>query len=77
MLKRFFELREDIGQVMEKMGSPVKELKCPQWVQDPAFMVDITQHLNNRNKMLQGRKKFVTQYRGAARDFGPHEKNET
>ena len=57
VLKRFFELREDIGQVMEKMGSPVKELKCSQWVKDLAFMVDITQHLNNRNKMLQGRKK--------------------
>ena len=40
-------LREDIGQFMEKMGSPVKELECPQWVQDLAFMVDITQHLNN------------------------------
>ena len=57
MLKCFFELREDIGQFMEKMGSPVKELKCSQWVKDLAFMVDITQHLNNRNKMLQGRKK--------------------
>ena len=47
VLKRFFEVREDIGQFMEKMGSPVKELECPQWVQDLAFMVDITQHLNN------------------------------
>ena len=51
MLKRFFELREEIGQYMEKKGSPVKELKCLQWVQDLAVMVDITQHLNNRNKM--------------------------
>ena len=57
MLKRFFEVREDIGQFMEKMGSPVRELKCPQWVKDLAFMVDITQHLNNRKPMLQARKK--------------------
>ena len=60
MLKRFFEVREDIGQFMEKMGSPVRELKCPQWVQDFAFMVDITKRLNNLNKMLQGRRKIVT-----------------
>ena len=52
MLKRFFEVLEDIGQFMEKMGSPVRELNCPQWVQDLAFMADIIQHLNNRNKML-------------------------
>ena len=65
----FFELQEDIGQFMEKMGSPVKELKCPQWVQDLAFMVDITQHLNNRNKMLQGRKNMVTQYNDSIRAF--------
>ena len=45
------------GQFMEKNGNPVKELKCPEWVQDLAFMVDITQHLNNLNKMLQGCKK--------------------
>ena len=65
----FFELQEDIGQFMEKMGSPVKELKCSQWVKDLAFMVDITQHLNNRNKMLQGRKIIVIQYNDSIRAF--------
>jgi len=30
-------------------------------MQDLAFMLDITQHLNNLNKMLQGRKRLVTQ----------------
>jgi CRISPR/Cas system-associated endoribonuclease Cas2 len=54
---------------MEKKGSPVKELKCPQWVQDLAFIVDITQHLNYLNKMLQGRKKNVTQYHDSIRAF--------
>ncbi|XP_066941420.1 general transcription factor II-I repeat domain-containing protein 2B-like [Macrobrachium rosenbergii] len=69
VLKRFFELREEIGQFMEKKGNPVKELKCLEWVQDLAFMVDITQHLNNLNKMLQGRKKVVTQYYENIRSF--------
>ena len=72
-LKRFFELREDIGPFMEKMVSPVKELKCPQWVQDLSFMVDITQHVNNRNKMLQGRKIIVTQYNDSIRAFKSEE----
>ena len=54
---------------MEKMGSPVWELKCLQWVQDLAFMVDITQRLNNLNKMLQGRRKIVTQYNDSIRVF--------
>ena len=54
---------------MEKMGSPVKELKCPQWVQDFAFMVDITKRLNNLNKMLQGSRKIVTQYNDRIRTF--------
>ena len=62
VLKRFFELREEIGQFLEKKGRPVEDFKCPEWVRDLAFMVDITQHLNNLNKMLQGRKKVVTQF---------------
>jgi len=32
-------------------------------------MVDITQHLNNLNKMLQGRKRLVTQYYDTIRAF--------
>lgn len=62
VLKRFFELRGEIGQFMEKKGCPVKELKCKEWVQDLAFMVDITQHLNTLNTKLQGRNRVVTQY---------------
>ena len=58
VLKRLFELREDIGQLMEKKSNPVEELKCLEWVQDLAFMMDIAQHFNNLNKMVQGRKKL-------------------
>lgn len=47
---------------MEKKGRPVGELKCPEWVRDLAFMVDITQHLSSLNKTLQGRQRVVTQY---------------
>jgi len=47
---------------MEKKGKPVLEFKSTEWMQDLAFMVDVTEHLNNLNKMLQGRSKVVTQY---------------
>lgn len=60
MLKRFFDLREEIGQFMEQKGKPVDELRDPEWIQDFAFMVDITNHLNDLNKMMQGRNKVVT-----------------
>lgn len=69
VLKRFFDLRGEIGHFMEGKGKPVKELQCPLWLQDLAFMVDITEHLNNLNKMLQGRKKIVTQYYDSIRAF--------
>lgn len=62
VLKLFFELREEFGQFMEKKGRPVKELKYKEWVQDLAFMVDITQHLNTLNTTLQGLNRVVTQY---------------
>lgn len=61
MLKRFFELRGEVAEFMEKKGHPVGELKCKEWVQDLAFIVDITQHLNTLNTTLQGRNKVVTQ----------------
>ena len=47
---------------MEKKGKPVLEFQSTEWMQDLAFMVDVTEHLNNLIKMLQGRNKVVTQY---------------
>uniref|UniRef100_A0A0L8GXP5 DUF4371 domain-containing protein n=1 Tax=Octopus bimaculoides TaxID=37653 RepID=A0A0L8GXP5_OCTBM len=60
VLKRFFNLHEEIEQFMEEKGKRVQDL---------AFSVDITEHLNNLNKMLQGRKKVVTQYFESIRTF--------
>lgn len=64
VLRRFFDLREEIEQFMEEKGKPVLE-----WMQDLAFMVDVTEHLNNLNKQLQGRNKVVTQYYDSTRSF--------
>lgn len=40
--KCFFELRGEIVNFMEIKGKPVVQLQSPEWVQDVAFMVDIT-----------------------------------
>lgn len=69
MLKRFFEQRGEVAEFMEKKGRPVGELKCKEWVQDLAFSVDITQHLNTLNTTLQGRNKVVTQNEDSIRAF--------
>jgi len=37
---------------MKKKGEPALEFQSSEWLQDLDFMVDITQHLNNLNKML-------------------------
>lgn len=69
VLRRFFDLREEIEQFMEKKGKPLLEFQSEKWMQDFAFMVDVTEHLNNLNKMLQGRSKVVTQYYDSVRSF--------
>jgi len=69
VLKRFYELRSTIHDFMLEKGRDVKELKNSEWVQDLAFMVDITDHLQFLNKQLQGRNKIVTELYDAIRAF--------
>lgn len=71
MLKRFFDLRVESGQFMEKEGKPMLELQSPEWLHDLAYMVDITEHLNNVNKTLQSHNKVVTQFYDSIRTFIP------
>ena len=53
MLKHFFYLREEIENFM-KRAKPVLEFQSSEWMQNLAFMVGVTQHLNNLSIMLQG-----------------------
>ncbi|XP_073714947.1 general transcription factor II-I repeat domain-containing protein 2-like [Misgurnus anguillicaudatus] len=69
VLRRFFDLREEIELFMEEKGKPVLEFHSVEWMQDLAFMVDVTEHLNNLNKQLQERNKVVTQYYDSIRSF--------
>lgn len=56
--EHFFDLQEEIGQYMEKKGKPVLELQPQEWLQDLAFLVDITEHTTIRTKCCKAAKKF-------------------
>ena len=60
MLKRFFELRDEVKTFMEDGRLDVPELDDPKWIMDLAFLVDITQHLNILNLKLQGPGQLIT-----------------
>ncbi|XP_029654106.1 general transcription factor II-I repeat domain-containing protein 2B-like [Octopus sinensis] len=62
VLKRFFNLQEEIEQFIEEKGKPVLDFQSPEWLQNLAFSEDITEHLKNLDKMLQSRKKVATLY---------------
>ena len=53
VLKRIFELKDEIQQFMEGKGYPVAEFNDAEWICDLAFLVDIISHLNKLNSRLQ------------------------
>ena len=51
----FWALRHEIRVFMSDNGLPVLELQDEKFLMDLAFMVDITEHLSDLNKVLQGK----------------------
>jgi len=60
VLRRFFELREEVKAFMEKDRVAVPVLSDPKWLMNLAFLVDITHELNALNKKLQGQGQLVS-----------------
>ena len=59
VLKRFYLLRQEIITFLEMNGRSTDEQKDESWLQDLAFDVDITAHLNNLNLKLQGKNNLI------------------
>ncbi len=69
VLKRFYELREEIKLFMDMKGHTISQLEDNQWLQDLAFMVDITNHLSWLNLKMQGRNHLVIDLYDCIRTF--------
>ncbi|XP_066901420.1 general transcription factor II-I repeat domain-containing protein 2B-like [Halyomorpha halys] len=56
ILKRFYELRNEIAEFMQIKDKPLSELSDPKWICDfwtSSFLVDLTGYLNVLNLKLQ------------------------
>ena len=58
-LARYWSLLEEIKTFMTIKGKDVSFLDDDQWLNDLAFLVDITKYLADLNVKLQGRNQFV------------------
>uniref|UniRef100_H2Z349 SPIN-DOC-like zinc-finger domain-containing protein n=1 Tax=Ciona savignyi TaxID=51511 RepID=H2Z349_CIOSA len=59
VLKRFRDLKEAIHTFMESKGQDISYLKDDAWLNDFAFLTDITHHLSELNVKLQGKNQLV------------------
>ncbi|XP_029312378.1 general transcription factor II-I repeat domain-containing protein 2-like [Cottoperca gobio] len=69
VLKRCFELREEICRFMESKGEDTTELRDKEFLCEVAFLCDLTSHLNALNLQLQDRGSVVTDMYAAVRAF--------
>ena len=61
MLKRVYDLKNEIQLFCEMKNNPFPQFNDKDWMCDFAFCVDITQHLNVLNSNLQGQNKVITE----------------
>jgi hypothetical protein len=61
VLKRVFELKDQIGEFMVCKGKPVPQFNDPEWMTDFGYLTDISLHLSDLNIRLQGKNSVYTQ----------------
>jgi hypothetical protein len=59
MLSRLYALRVEVASFLCDKGVDIPEMSDAKWLSNLAFLVDITQHLNRLNVLLQGRDQLV------------------
>lgn len=69
VLKRCFELREEICQFMESKGKDTTELRDTKFLCELAFLCDILSHLDVLNLQLQGWDHVITDMYNMVRAF--------
>ncbi|KII67030.1 General transcription factor II-I repeat domain-containing protein 2 [Thelohanellus kitauei] len=69
MLKRFYDLRQEIADFLDIKGYKTKEIKNADWLNDLAFLVDVTGYLNELNIKLQKQGQLVHQLHGHVKAF--------
>ncbi|XP_068240968.1 general transcription factor II-I repeat domain-containing protein 2-like [Palaemon carinicauda] len=62
MLKRAYDLLEEIQLFLDMKGNAIPELRDKEWRYDLAFLVDITDHLSALNVRLQGKDQLKHSY---------------
>jgi len=61
MLRRFYELREEVTLFLKNKGQPVAETEDKSWPCDLAFLVDITTHMNDLSTKLQRQAQYANE----------------
>ena len=69
VLRRFFELREEIGAFQATKKNNIQVPSDKHWMSDLAFLVDITELLNILNLQLQGKDQIISQLYDHVRAF--------
>ena len=69
MLKRFFDLRDKVKLFMEQKGKSMAELDDKSFLNDLAFLADVTEHLNQLNTKLQGANQIASHMYDHVRAF--------
>ena len=69
MLRRFYDLKDQVSVFMNMKDKPMPELDNPAWMCDLAFLVDVTTHLNELNTKLQTQGQLAHELYGHVRSF--------